>query len=201
MGRTILAASLAFVAACLPQPQADTECRDDNDDCPTFSKEATKISCDCTCEVATGLTSSRSFSGMIDACLPPRLNHTTASDVERVALETMTDATYSRAVYDVCRDSVASFIQTIARGQMGNASSPLCMGRPVNCRCAPREAWSDPMCGRPCPDIECTRTSCEPLLRERGTLYADACVCSRVRACGASIPSEGQPALCRVSPP
>ncbi len=200
MVRTILAASLVFAAACLPQPQADSECRDDNEDCPSFSKDATKVSCDCTCEVATGLTTSRSFAGPIETCLPPRLNRATASEVERVAIEAMPATTYNRAVYDTCRDSVATFIQTLARTQV-TSSAPLCMTRPVTCRCAPREAWKDPQCERTCPDIECTTQSCEPLLREKGTLYVDACVCTRVRTCGATVPGEDQPPLCRVSPP
>lgn len=201
MYRTILVLLLfSFGAACLPQPAAELECGEGTDDCPTFSKDATKIACECTCEIATSLTSSRSFSGIIDTCLPPSLNRTTASIDQRVAIDTMTDATYSKHVYDVCRDSVAHFIQTITRSQLGSESSPLCMTRPVDCHCAPRDATTDTLCTRPCPDIECTRSSCEPLLRERGTLYVDACICTRARACGTAVPADGEPALCRVSP-
>lgn len=201
MGRVlfVLAGVLLF-AACLPQqPESDEECRNDND-CPSFSREATKVACDCTCDVKTTLTSSRSFKGVIDTCLPPRLNHTLASTEERVALEVMTDGTFNRNVYDVCRDGVAHFIQAITRSQVGKETSPLCMFRPVECRCAPKNAWADPLCNKPCPEIECTRSSCDPLLREGGMLYPDACVCTRVRACGASVPADNEPALCRVSP-
>ncbi len=203
MYRGVLVASVAAVTlavACLPQREADTECRDDGTDCPIFPRNATKVECECTCDIATSLTESRTFSGAVETCLPPRLNVVTASGDQRVAMEGMSDAIYSRNVYDVCRDSVAHFIQTVVRGQLSSGSTPVCLSRPVDCRCAPNKAWADPMCRNPCPEIECNKTSCAPLLREHDVLYPDACVCTRARSCGTVVPAEDEAALCRVSP-
>ncbi len=196
------AALLLCSAACLPvQEEDDAPCRDDPAACPRFAKEATKVSCDCRCNVATSLTGSRSFSGAIDTCLPPDVNRTAASADERVRIDAMSDAAFSQRVFLVCSDRVAHFVEEIVRAQLASRSSPICVSRPVSCRCEPLEAWHDgDLCNRPCPDIPCTSASCEPLLREQGTLDASACACSRVRSCGKSVPGDQEPALCRVAP-
>jgi hypothetical protein len=197
----VVTALLLCSAACLPvQGDDDSPCRDDAAACPKFSKEATKVSCDCKCNVATSLTGSRAFSGAIDTCLPPEVNRTAASLDERVAIDAMSDAAFSQRVFLVCSENVAHFVEEIVRSQLSR-TSPICVSRPVSCRCEPLRAFHDgDLCDRPCPDVACTSSSCEPLLREQGTLDASACACSRVRTCGRAVPGDREPALCRVAP-
>lgn len=198
---TSLLVVTACAAACLPQEAAAPTCDDEAGQCPSFPREATKVACDCTCEVSVSITKKRRFTGDFQTCLPPEMNRTTASPEQLAILDAMTDQTFGKRIFDLCSDRVADFVETIAREQIGERTAALCVPRPVSCRCAPRRAWRDgDLCDQPCPEIECTKTSCSPLLRERETLYTEACVCTRVRSCGRVVPTDEEPALCRSSP-
>lgn len=196
-----LAVASACAAACLPDQEAPPTCDDAAGECPRVSRDATAVACDCTCEIAVSVTKKRVFRGDFETCLPPEMNRRTASPAQLEALEAMTDQSFGRRIFGLCSERVVDFVETVTRGQIGDRAAALCLPGSVTCRCVPRRAWRDgEQCDYPCPEIDCTKATCAPVLRERETLYTDACVCSRVRSCGRDVPAAEESALCRYAP-
>lgn len=195
----LLALVASFVvAACFGPTEEPTTCEHDPSLCATFPKEAKRVVCSCSCEFRVSLTRVRKFEGSFDACLPPELNVATASESQRVALMAMSPERHGQAVYAVCSERVATFLEALVGAQV-DARSPLCLSRPVACSCQPVRAWThSTICEKPCRDVACDRDTCFPVARSDGTLDHNACWCSRIRSCGQSVPALDEPPLCRA---
>lgn len=174
-------------------------CEEDESLCPTSSRLATDVACDCRCVAGfAGITPTRDFDGEISACLPSDLNLRLASPEQRDALSQLTSEQYNQRVFQYCSNDVANFIEDlIEQQQRPRDLQGLCMGPRIRCSCTTSGAQAQSsVCSAPCADRECDRDNCISLLRVGGIVDASACACSRVNACGSSTPASGEEPLC-----
>lgn len=133
-------------------------------------------------------------------CLPPNLNAKTASPEQHDALSRMSDEEYNQAVYGFCSQTVANYVDELVTEQQRQRSSNLhgvCVGPHIRCSCTTRGATEETRsCSEPCQDIECESKNCLSLLRRDDSIDASACACSRVNACGRSIPRSDETPMC-----
>ncbi|MDF2692096.1 MAG: hypothetical protein K0S65_479 [Labilithrix sp.] len=174
-------------------------CEKDEALCPSSTKQATDVACDCRCVAGySGITPTREFEGSVYACLPPTLNVKTASPVQRDAINAMPSAEYNQRVFKHCSEDVAGFLnELIEEQQRPRDLRSMCVGPRIRCECGTAGAHEQtPQCSAPCTDRECTAETCLPMLKVGGTIDAAACACSRVNACGTMTPASSEPPMC-----
>lgn len=205
-------ALISILCACLigscaaVEEVSRTGCDADETLCPSSTRTATDVVCDCSCVAGwSGLTRTRKFTGAVAMCLPSTLNATIASPEELDALSKMSDAEYNQAVYGFCSQTVASYVDELITEQQRQRNSNLhgvCVGPHIRCSCTTRGATEQTRsCSKPCQDVECASDNCLSLLRRDNSIDSSACACSRVNACGRSIPRAEEAPMCtkRVS--
>jgi hypothetical protein len=208
--RSLLAFALALVvvvalSACVTN---DDETKDGCDGhpelCPVSSKTATRVVCNCTCELpnipAPGASNVR-FQGKLAACLPSPLNPWLASAEEKRALQDMSPAQFNQEVFQFCSGEIADWLSLTVKSQVARiAQVPAGLGcEPYRCRCATDGANSSyTPCEKPCEERSCDARTCMPLLRQDGNVDSDGCLCGRTEACGFIAPARDKPPLCRT---
>lgn len=190
-----------LIGACTAVEEEKTGCDADESLCPTSSRTATDVTCDCSCVVGwSGITQTRKFTGAVAMCLPPSLNEKTASPVDLAALSSLSPGQYNQGVYQFCSDTVANYLGELISEQQRQRSSELqgiCVGPRIRCSCTTRGATEETKsCSTPCEDVECGTDNCVSLLRRDNSVDASACGCSRLSACGSTLPRVGDPPLC-----
>ncbi len=174
-------------------------CEEDESLCPSSSRQATDVACDCRCVAGyAGITPTRAFEGEISACLPPDLNLAIAMPEQRDALGQMPSAQYNQRVFKFCSEKVAGFLdELIEQQQRPKDLKAMCMGPRIRCSCSTKGAQEQTtMCSSPCADKECDKDNCLPLLKVGGIVDTSGCSCSRVSACGNTSPASSDPPLC-----
>lgn len=174
-------------------------CEEDESLCPSSSRQATDVACDCRCVAGySGITPTREFEGTISACLPPDLNMTIAIPAQREALAMLTNTQYSQRVFKFCSEKVAGFLDDlIEQQQRPRDLRSMCMGPRIRCKCTTAGAHEQTsVCSTPCAERECDKDNCLPLLKVGGAVDITGCSCSRVNACGSMSPSTSEPPLC-----
>ena len=141
-----------------------------------------------------------SFEGRVAVCLPAALNTKTATDEQRVALETMESRVFDQRVYGYCSGAVAGFVRLAVKAHMlahANIKGAACV-MPLSCTCGTAGTQLDSdACHSTCPDVPCNEKNCGSVLRKNMTLNVAACTCSRSTTCSETEPAEKGPALCR----
>lgn len=191
-----------MLGGCQPEPESRGGCEDDPALCPTSTRTATDLSCDCRCVAGwSGFTPTRAFTGSINTCLPPSLNPMTGTPEEKAAISAVGDADYSQRVYKYCSETVATFLDELMEQQQRERTKTelpgMCIGPRIRCSCSTKGATQESTsCSTPCEDTECTSDNCLALLRRDGTIDSSTCECSRVSACGVSTPRRSEPGIC-----
>jgi hypothetical protein len=174
-------------------------CEKDPSLCPTSSRLATDLACDCRCVAGySGITPTREFEGEISTCLPPSLNMNIASPEQRDAITNMASAEYNQRVFKYCSENVAGFLnELIEEQQRPRDLRSMCVGPRIRCDCTTTGAHDQtPACSSPCAERECDANNCLPMLKVGGTIDAAGCSCSRVSACGSVTPASSDPPMC-----
>lgn len=174
-------------------------CEEDESLCPSSSRQATDVACDCRCVAGySGITPTRVFEGEVSACLPPDLNVAIAMPDQRAELTALSGDRYNQRVFQFCSEKVAGFLgDLIEQQQRPRDLRALCMGPRIRCSCSTNGAQEQtPACSAPCADKECGKDNCQPLLRVGGLVDMTGCSCSRVNGCGSTSPSSSEPPLC-----
>jgi hypothetical protein len=200
---TLVAGSLVSVvcalSGCTMGEDKPAACEGDESLCPSSSRQATDLACDCRCVAGyAGITPTRVFEGEISACLPPDLNASTASPEQREMLVNMPSGQFNQRVFKYCSEKVASFLNEVIEDQQRPRDlRGMCMGPRIRCSCSTTGAHEQtPACSAPCADRECDRENCLPMLKVGGIVDASGCACSRVNACGSITPPAKEPPLC-----
>jgi hypothetical protein len=191
-----------FAATCTSTPDAKPACDNDERLCPASPKTATRVACDCSCQlpkVPLGGDIPK-FTGQVIACLPPALNAVTGSDDEKSAVASMAQSAYDQAVFSYCSADVAQWLSLTIKSQLVQlAQVPAGMAcEPYSCTCTTGggEAAGG-TCTLPCADTPCDDKSCDPILRQNGILQVSTCTCTRTQACGFTSPAHDKPGICR----
>ena len=174
-------------------------CEEDESLCPSSTRQATDVACDCTCVAGySGITPTREFEGEVSACLPPDLNMKIAMPEQRDAIGKMTSAQYNQRVFKFCSEKVAGFLDDlIEQQQRPRDLRAMCMGPRIRCKCSTTGAHEQtPACSTQCAEKECDKDNCLPLLKVGGLVDMTGCSCSRVNACGSVSPTSSEPPLC-----
>lgn len=191
--------ALCVFSGCKVEEDKLSACEADEALCPTSSKIATDVGCDCECVAGyAGITPTREFAGEISTCLPPSLNIQTGSDEQRDETAAMTATQYNQRVYKYCSDTVANYLtELIEEQQRPKDLGSMCVGPRIKCKCGTTGAKEQTtQCSTPCADVECDSNNCQPLLKVGGVIDAIGCKCSRVTSCGAKTPSAQDPPVC-----
>lgn len=187
------------IGGCNVAEEKPSPCEGDEEKCPTSSRLATDVGCDCHCVAGyAGITPTREFDGEISACLPPSLNLHTGSDEDRGRIAELTAPQFNQRVFKYCSDTVASYLSDlIEQQQRPRDLGSMCVGPRIKCRCTTKGAQDQTAtCSRPCTDQECSAETCQPLLKVGGLIDATGCQCSRVNACGSLSPAADDPPVC-----
>lgn len=174
-------------------------CEQDEALCPTSSRQATDIGCDCHCVAGyAGITPTRDFDGEISACLPPSLNLHLSTPEQRDAANALSQAQFNQKVFKYCSDTIATYVtDLIEEQQRPRDLGAICVGPRIKCKCTTAGAHDETStCAAPCADKECDQDNCQPLLKVGGILDASGCQCSRVSSCGAVAPPAAEPPVC-----
>ncbi|MBX3192406.1 MAG: hypothetical protein KF819_35775 [Labilithrix sp.] len=187
--------AVALGSCAYVEHQGPPTCSDDVTLCPTSSKTATAVSCECTCTVGM-IAGERTLRGKVKACLPAALNAAIASPEQQIALDAMDPREYDQRVFRYCHESVAGFVQGIVRTQ---GKSFIACGVPLTCECSTGGAFLDTWaCRSPCLDVSCSERTCPNILYTT-VLDMGWCSCSRAEACAGSFPGPDEPPLCLSS--
>lgn len=207
MRRHLVASAVvsAFCALCASSgcnvgEDKPSACEEDETLCPTSSRQATDIGCDCHCVAGyAGITPTREFDGEVSACLPPALNPKLGSEEERATASALSPTQFNQKAYKYCSDTVAKFMsELIEQQQRPRDLASLCVGPQIKCKCSTTGAQEQtPTCSMPCDDLQCDHDNCQPLLKVGGTIDTTACTCSRVNACGKMTPGSSDAPVCQ----
>lgn len=192
------------LSACVTAEEANDGCELDSTLCPASKKTATRVICDCTCDlpdVPLPGGASQRFRGNVAACLPSALNPSLAKGDEKKALDEMSDEKFSQEVFRFCARDMADWLSLTIKSQVGRiAQAPAGLGcSPYTCRCGTKGAKvAYGPCQRPCTERPCGPDNCMTVLRNGGTMETDSCLCGRTEACGFVTPPRDRPPICRV---
>lgn len=174
-------------------------CEEDESLCPSSSRLATDVACDCRCVAGySGITPTRAFEGEISACLPPDLNVKLAMPEQRETIDKMSNQQFNQRVFKFCSEKVAGFLDDlIEQQQRPRDLRAMCMGPRIRCSCSTAGAHEQTTtCSTQCAERECDKDNCLPLLKVGGLVDSSGCACSRVNACGSLTPPSSDPPLC-----
>ncbi|MBX3207459.1 MAG: hypothetical protein KF764_20595 [Labilithrix sp.] len=195
-----LVAVVCVLSGCgMNEDEKPSACEENEALCPTSSRLATDVACDCRCVAGyAGLTPTRAFEGVVSACLPPDLNPHTSPPDRREELDRIPSASLNQRVFKYCSENVASFLDDlIEQQQRPRDLRAVCMGPRIRCKCTTTGARDKtPACSSPCVDRDCDRENCLPLLKVGGGIEMAGCSCSRVNACGTVTPASSEPPIC-----
>lgn len=190
--------------ACAPVRDSKPDCDDDELLCPTSKKTATRVACNCECQLPrvpllSGVKDNR-YRGKLIACLPTSLNPSTANPAERQALNEMPQGQYNQRVFKFCSEDIAEWLSLTVKSQLARFEQvPAGLAcQPHECTCGTEGATvTYAPCGESCDEKECDRSNCQPILRKGGILDVSSCYCTRTKACGFTSPPSSKPGLCR----
>ncbi len=196
---SIVSVVCALAGCGMSEDDKPSACEQNEELCPASSPLATDVACDCSCVAGyAGLTPTRTFEGVVSACLPPDLNPHTSPPDQLDALERIPAAERNQRVFQYCSKNVAGFLdELIEEQQRPRDLRAMCMGPRIRCKCTTAGARdTTPACSSPCVDRECDRDNCLPLLKVGGLVDLAGCSCSRVNGCGSVTPGSSEPPIC-----
>jgi hypothetical protein len=198
---------LLVVATVTCGPQGTSKpngCADDPSLCPTSPKTATRVGCNCTCQLPhiPMAGADLKFRGSVFACLPPSLNVKTGAPSDVDALGAMSQATYNQRVFEYCSVDVAGWLSLTVKSQLARLEQV-----PAGLACQPYDCTCDTLgaddtyspCESRCTEAECDDANCDPILRQGGIIELTSCTCTRTTACGFSTPAHDLPGICRAA--
>ncbi|MBX3192405.1 MAG: hypothetical protein KF819_35770 [Labilithrix sp.] len=190
-----LGAITVLAAGCgiSPDPPPPT-CADDPSLCPTSTKTATLMGCECKCTIGM-FGEGRSWEGGLNVCLPPALNVHTASPEQLRALTAMSQREFDQRAYRYCSSTVSEFLRLAIKGR---GSYPISCATPVECECTTTGANGDSrLCRKACADVPCVSETCIGVIRKDETIDMSECTCTRAASCSGEAPGADEPPLCR----
>lgn len=194
---TLLVTTLLVVGASCRFPSAEApSCDDDLELCPHSSTAATSVTCDCRCTIGASEDTGSTYEGGYAVCLPPELNQSTASDVQRAALQDLDQREFDQRVFRYCSRDVARFVRTTIK--LHSLLRLAACVQPVMCECTTKGTQRDSsVCRKPCTERACDDRNCPTVLRKGAQIDMSACTCTRASVCGVVAPQEEKPGLCR----
>jgi hypothetical protein len=201
-GAWVVVLALAL-AACTTVRDSKPDCEDDEGLCPASRKTATRVACNCTCElphIPLSGVKNQQYRGKLVACLPPTLNPSTGTEAERAALSAMPQGRYNQEVFKFCSDDVADWLSLTIKSQISRLEQiPAGLAcQPYKCTCSTEGARiSYGPCEQPCDERACDKKNCLSILRQGGILDPSSCLCTRTEACGFVSPPSTRSPLCR----
>lgn len=199
-----MCALVLAMSSCITLDDASEGCERDPRACPKSIKTASRVLCDCTCdlpEMPVPGGGKGGFKGKLAACLPSSLNADLATAAERTALAAMPAERFNQEVFRFCSREMADWLSLTVKSQVGRvAQVPAGLGcQPYRCKCGTKGARTTyAACAKPCAERPCDSDSCMSLLRQEGTIETDSCLCGRTEACGFVVPARDKAPLCRV---
>ncbi len=195
--------SLSPLLACttdVEDPKPD--CADDPLLCPKSVKTATRVACNCECQLPRIplSTKNRRYRGKLLACLPTGLNPSLGAEEDKQAINDMPQAEYDQKVFKYCSEDVAEWLSLTVKSQLARFEQvPAGLAcQPQQCTCSTEGAnVTYSPCEDGCDDRECSSDNCQPILRQGGILDLSSCICSRTKACGFTSPPSNKPPICR----
>ncbi len=181
---------------------SEPNCDDDPLLCPTSVKTATRVACNCECQLPRLPISakSRRYGGKLLACLPPGLNPSLGTEIDQRALKDMPASEYNQRVFKYCSEDVAEWLSLTVKSQLARFEQvPAGLAcQPQECSCTTEGAnVTYAPCEETCEERECDNKNCQPILRQGGILDLSSCLCSRTKACGFTSPPSNKPGICR----
>src|SRR5205809_191318 len=108
-----ICALIVAVASCITVDDASEGCERDPRACPKSMKAASRVLCECTCdlpEMPVPGGGSAGFKGKLAACLPSPLNVGLATAAERIVLDEMPAERFNQEVFRFCSREMADWL-------------------------------------------------------------------------------------------
>lgn len=178
------------------------DCADDPLLCPSSVKTATRVACNCECQLPRIplSTKNRRYRGKMLACLPAGLNPGLGAPEDKQALNDLSPSDYNQKVFKYCSEDIAEWLSLTVKSQLARFDEvPAGLAcQPQECTCSTEGANVTYLpCQQDCEERECSNQNCQPILRQGGILDLSSCLCSRTKACGFTSPPSNKPGICR----